>query len=100
MRQKCSIVFWRWCWKQQLANRAWLAIRAGDFFDVKACANCESSLGERINIERIRSCGEIISSLQARLVEKKDLEWAMVPRTGYPENTRNWAGLHWLSGNA
>jgi len=74
-------------------EQGWLAIRAGDFFDVKACANCESSLGERINIEANPFLREIISSLQARLVEKKDLEWAMVPRTGYPENTRNWAGL-------
>ena len=74
-------------------EQGWLAIRSGDFFDVKACANCESCLEERIYIEANPFLREIISSLQARLVQKEDLEWAMVPRTGHSENARTWAAL-------
>ena len=79
-------------------EHGWLAIRSGDFFDVKACANCESCLGERIYIEANPFLREIISSLQARLVEKEDLEWAMVPRIGRSEDARNWAALPLIIG--
>ena len=29
-------------------TKGWLAVRSGDFFDIKACAGCINSLGERI----------------------------------------------------
>jgi len=74
-------------------KQGWLAVRSGDFFDVKACTGCENSLGERINIEANPLLREIINSLQARLVEKGGLEWAMAPRTGYTEMARTWAAL-------
>jgi signal transduction histidine kinase len=78
--------------------QGWLAIRKGDYFDIKACARCESNLGERINIEANPLLREINHSLQERLVEKGDPEWAMVPRSGITETTRIWAALPIVNG--
>jgi len=75
------------------SKHGWLAIRKGNFFDVKACESCECNLGERINIEANPLLREITISLQAQLMEKGDPEWAMVPRTGITDPTRTWAAL-------
>jgi signal transduction histidine kinase len=71
----------------------WLAIRSGDFFEIRAYSSCESCMGERISIEANPFLGEIINSRQARLVEKTDREWVMVPRTGHTESAQTWAAL-------
>jgi signal transduction histidine kinase len=84
----------------QTADReqGWLAIRKGNYFEIKACASCESSLGERINIEANPLLREINHSLQERFVEKGDPEWAMVPRSGITETARIWTALPFVIG--
>ena len=81
-------------------KQGWLAIRKGDFFEIKACAGCESNLGERINIEANPLLSEINNSLQGRLVEKGDPEWAMVPCIGTHRTARIWAALPLVIGKS
>jgi two-component system, NtrC family, sensor kinase len=71
----------------------WLAIRSGDFFEVKAQSNCDSSSGERISIEANPLLREIIKTCQARMVERTDVEWAMVPGEGHSNSFRIWGAL-------
>ena len=63
----------------------WLAIRSGDFFEIKAYSNCKDCSEERISIEANPLLREIINTGSARLLEKEDAEWSMVPRIGYKE---------------
>ncbi len=71
----------------------WLAIRSGDFLEIKACKNCEGCSGVRISIDANPLLREISNKLQGRLVEQDDVEWAMVPRIGFSELGKNWAAL-------
>ena len=74
-------------------DKGWLAILSGDFFEIRANAGCETDLGERISIESNPLLREITNSGRARLVKKDDIEWAMVPRTGYTKPARFWVAL-------
>jgi signal transduction histidine kinase len=74
-------------------DQGWLAIRKGNYFEIKACANCESNLEKRISIRTNPLLREINQSLQERLVEKGDPDWAMIPSTGIPKTGRTWAAL-------
>ncbi len=71
----------------------WLAIRSGDFFEIKAYSNCKDCSEERISIEANPLLREIINTGSARLLEKEDAEWSMVPRIGYKEFIQAWAAL-------
>ncbi len=80
------------------SKSGWLAIRAGDFFEIKAHQNCENCAGERISIDANPLLREIVKTRQARLVERGEIEWAMVPRTGFKKSPKIWAGLPLIIG--
>ena len=71
----------------------WLAIRSGDFFEIKAMVNHKGLPRERISIEANPLLRELIRTRQGRVVGKDDLEWAMVPHNEQKEAARTWAGL-------
>jgi signal transduction histidine kinase len=75
------------------SETGWLAIRSGDFLEIKAYKNCEGRPGERISVDANPLLREIIQNRQARLVEKENVEWAMIPRIGFTESAKTWAGL-------
>ena len=79
--------------KSATAKLGWLAVRSGDFFEIKAISNTEAALGERISIEANPLLREIINSRQIHHVDKKDMEWAMVPRSGQGKSAHFWAGI-------
>ncbi len=71
----------------------WLAVRSGDVFEIKGAINCPDFIGKRISIEANPVLRELNQDHLARLINKGQLEWAMVPRTGFKTNTRIWAAL-------
>jgi two-component system, NtrC family, sensor kinase len=71
----------------------WLAIRSGDYFEVKAQLNCTGTSGERISIDSNPLLREIVKTRQVKQVGKDDIQWAMVPRAGYKEAMNTWAAL-------
>ena len=81
-----------------VSKSGWLAIRAGDFFEIKAHQNCEKCAGERISIDANPLLREIVKTRQARLVVRSEIEWAMVPRTGFKRSPKIWAGLPLIIG--
>jgi signal transduction histidine kinase len=74
-------------------TQGWLAIRKGNYFEIKACTNCESNLQERINIEANPLLSKINHSLHGHFVEKDAPEWAMIPLMGTTETAQIWAAL-------
>src|SRR5271157_599867 len=72
---------------------AWLAVRSGDVFEIKAVTNCPDSAGKRIPIEANPLLREFSQTRLPRIVNKGRPEWAMVPRTSFRPATRVWAGL-------
>ena len=79
-------------------DMGWIAVRSGDFFEIKAFVNCENCVEERISIEPNPLLREIIDTRQARVVESGDAEWAMVPRMGYKDSSRAWVALPLIIG--
>ena len=71
----------------------WLAIRSGDFFEIKAYINCKGCSGERISIDANPLLRDMVKTRQGKMVEKGDVDWAMVPRIGNVESTKTWAAL-------
>jgi two-component system, NtrC family, sensor kinase len=79
--------------KGAACETGWLAIRSGDYFEVRAQLCCEGCSDVRISIEANPLLREITKTRRARIVEKNNLEWAMVPRTGFKASSRMWAAL-------
>jgi len=76
----------------------WLAIRAGDFFEIQASQGCENCTGVRISIDSNPLLRELVKSRQARLLERSDIEWAMIPRAGFKKSAKTWAALPLIIG--
>ncbi|MGD0879682.1 MAG: GAF domain-containing protein [Anaerolineales bacterium] len=74
-------------------DHGWLAILKGNYFEIKSCANCANNLEKRISIGANPLLSEINQTLQERLVEKGDPDWAMIPSTGITKTARTWAAL-------
>ena len=79
--------------KAAACNTGWLAIRSGDYFEIRAQLGCEGYSDVRISIEANPLLREIIKTRKVRVVEKENIEWAMVPRTGLKSSARIWAAL-------
>ncbi len=79
--------------KAAACNMGWLAIRSGDYFEIRAQLGCEGYSDVRISIEANPLLREIIKTRKVRVVEKDNIEWAMVPRTGLKSSARIWAAL-------
>jgi signal transduction histidine kinase len=77
---------------------AWLAVRSGDLFEIKAVTNCQDCIGRRIPIDVNPLLREFGQTYLPRIVNKGRPEWAMVPRTGFRPATRVWGGLPLLIG--
>ncbi len=71
----------------------WLAIRSGDYFEVRASRNCNDCSDARIPIEANPLLREIVRSCEGRTIEKEGFDWPMVPRMGYKEAYKYWAGI-------
>ena len=76
-----------------VCETGWLAIRSGDYFEIRAQLCCEGCSEARISIEANPLLREIIKTRRARVVEKGNTEWAMVPRPGFTASARTWAAL-------
>jgi signal transduction histidine kinase len=74
-------------------KRGWLAIRSGDFFEIRAYRECEDCADIRISIEANPLLRDIIKTCKGRIVEKENAEWAMVPRMGFKPPVRIWAAI-------
>jgi signal transduction histidine kinase len=71
----------------------WLAVRSGDYFEIKASRDCNGSADTRIPIEANPLIREITRTCEARVIEKEHTDWAMVPRIGYKESSQVWATI-------
>ncbi len=71
----------------------WLAIRSGDTLEIKVGSNCKNVLKKKISIEANPLLREISQTLRPCLVEKSQLEWAMVPQFDLKANTKIWGAL-------
>jgi signal transduction histidine kinase len=71
----------------------WLAVRSGDYFEIKAHSGCDGCSGVRISIEANPLLQEIVKTHQARVVEDGGAEWATVPRMGFTPSARTWGAL-------
>ncbi len=74
-------------------NSGWLAVRSGDYFEIKAYQNCEDCSDIRISIEANPLLREVVKSCKVRVVEKEEAEWAMVPRLGYKATYQKWIAV-------
>jgi two-component system, NtrC family, sensor kinase len=77
----------------------WLAIRSGDYFEVKACRDCNDDVDTRISIEANPLLHEIIKTRQGRIVYEADAEWALVPRIGHKPLEKSWAAFPLIIGS-
>ncbi len=71
----------------------WLAVRSGDYFEIKAHSGCDGCSGARISIEANPLLQEIVKTHQARAVENGGAEWAAIPRLGLTPSARTWGAL-------
>ncbi|MBI4730753.1 MAG: GAF domain-containing protein, partial [Chloroflexi bacterium] len=71
----------------------WLAIRSGDYLDIKVFSSGLDGNERRISIEANPLLREIMQDRCPRLVGKRDVEWAMVPRAGFLAEASFWAAL-------
>jgi signal transduction histidine kinase len=76
----------------------WLAVRSGDYLEIKVHSNCMECQDTRLPIDANPLLRELIQSRQARIVRKNDAEWAMTPRLGFTSSTRVWTALPLIIG--
>ncbi|MBN2387719.1 MAG: GAF domain-containing protein [Anaerolineales bacterium] len=68
----------------------WLAIRSGDFLDIRVQSGCPDCQGMQISIESNPLMRALSQGRVGSVVSADDVEWAMVPRTGFRPTTRVW----------
>jgi signal transduction histidine kinase len=71
----------------------WLAVRSGDYLEIKVHSNCADCQDTRLSIDANPLLRELIQSRQAQIVREKDAEWAMTPRLGFTSSTHVWTAL-------
>ncbi|MEZ0395191.1 MAG: GAF domain-containing protein [Anaerolineales bacterium] len=69
----------------------WLAIRSGDFLEVRAQVGCPEGLGNRISLDANPLLRSISQKRSGVMVLAETSDWAMVPRMGFRSNTQAWA---------
>jgi two-component system, NtrC family, sensor kinase len=79
-------------------HAGWLAIRVGDYFEIKAFKNCVGSSRERISIDANPLLRDMAQERQARWLVEGDVEWAMVPRIGFDGAVKSWSVLPLIIG--
>ncbi len=70
----------------------WMAIRSGDYLEVKACAGCANYRPGRISIETNSLLREIVQEKRGRVVAKGEPAWALVPRDPGRAEAHYWLG--------
>jgi signal transduction histidine kinase len=81
-----------------MCQGGWLAIRSGDYLEIKVHSISDEYKDTRLSIEANPLLREIIKSRQARIVRKYDAEWTMTPRLGFESSTRVWTALPLIIG--
>jgi signal transduction histidine kinase len=76
-----------------ICKGGWLAIRSGDYFEIKVSSNCTDCRDTRLSIEANPLLREVIQTRQVRFYRKGDADWAMIPRIGFASSTRAWIAL-------
>ena len=71
----------------------WLAVRSGDYLEIKAHSNCAECQDVRFSIDANPLMRELIQSRKARILRNIDPEWVMTPRVGFSLSTQSWIGL-------
>lgn len=74
-------------------KNGWLAIRSGDYFEVRAYSGSDDCADARVAIDSSLLLREAAQNGGPRLVEKTSAEWKLVPRLGMDANSAVWAGL-------
>ncbi len=69
----------------------WLAIRSGDFLEVRAQSGCPECQGSQISLDANPLLRSISQKRSGAMVLAETSDWAMTPRTGFKANTRAWA---------
>ncbi len=77
----------------------WLAIRSGDYFEIRASRECQDCSDVRVSIEANPLLREIIKNCRGLIVHQTEPEWAMVPRFGYQETHHSWAAVPLVIGS-
>jgi signal transduction histidine kinase len=68
----------------------WLAVRSGDYLEIKAHSSGPDYLDKRLSISGNPLLREIIQFRKAHSVKKNDYEWRMAPRLGFDSATKVW----------
>ena len=79
--------------KAASCEAGWLAIRSGDYFEIRAFQDCDDCSDVRISIEANPLLRDIIRTCRGRIVEKTNPDWAMAPRMGYKSSRKVWAAI-------
>jgi signal transduction histidine kinase len=70
----------------------WMAIRSGDFLEIKACAGCANNQTARISIESNSLLREIVQEKRGRVVAKGEPAWALAPHNPGRPDVHYWLG--------
>lgn len=70
----------------------WMAIRSGDFLEIKACAGCANNRPGRISIETNSLLREIVQEKRGRVVAKGEPAWGLAPRDPSRPEVHYWLG--------
>jgi signal transduction histidine kinase len=76
----------------------WLAIRSGDYLELKTTLNRPAGKIDRISIEANPILRQIFEQKRSTIVMKNDVDWAMVPRAGYTARATCWAAIPIIMG--
>ncbi len=76
----------------------WLAVRSGDYLEIKTHSNGSEYLEKRLSINGNSLLREIIQSRKTRIVTKKDPDWASIPRLGFGASAQVWIALPLIIG--
>lgn len=79
--------------RSSACKTGWLAVRSGDYFEIRAQRDCSDCTDTRISIEANPLLREIVKACEGRIVEKANSDWAMVPRIGFKESDCVWAAV-------
>ncbi len=76
----------------------WLAVRSGDYLEIKVQSNCDDCQNTRLSIDANPLLRELMRTKQLGIYHKGDPDWVMVPPMGFSKTTRTWIALPLIIG--
>ena len=84
--------------KSGVCESGWLAVRSGDYLEIRAFSGCDDCMDARISIDANPLLRSIFKNQQPCSIRRNENDWAMVPRYGAPALANSWSALPLLIG--